>query len=113
MSRIIRDQLCRSADLNWFDATLDKLVKDTWQVESETLTQTFLTFNTDARSHQRVGIVDRQKFNKVCCHGYMSCLFVVVVIVSVHFLSVFLYACVTNTKKIKTNNFFMADVFTQ
>ncbi|KAF6030090.1 hypothetical protein EB796_011603 [Bugula neritina] len=54
-----------SADLNWFDATLDKLVKDTWQVESETLTQTFLTFNTDARSHQRVGIVDRQKFNKV------------------------------------------------
>ena len=66
MSRIIRDQLCRTADLNWFDATLDKLVKDTWQIESDTLTQNFLTFNTDSRAHQRIGISDRQKQNKVC-----------------------------------------------
>lgn len=68
MARIFRDQLCRSADVNWFDATLDKLIKDTWQIDADTLTQTFLTFNTDSRTHQRVVITDRQKANKVCDH---------------------------------------------
>lgn len=65
MARIFRDQLCRTADVNWFDATLDKLVKDTWQLETDSLTQTFLTFNTDSRSHQRVGATDRQKAGRV------------------------------------------------
>lgn len=65
MARIFRDQLCRTADVNWFDATLDKLVKDTWQIETETLTQNFLTFNTDSRTHQRVGATDRQKASRV------------------------------------------------
>jgi len=56
----------RSADLNWFDATLDKLMKDTWQIESpDSLIQTFLTFNTDMRTYVRAGMSDRQKHNKV------------------------------------------------
>lgn len=65
MCRIVRDQLCRTPDINWFDATLDKLIKDTWQIESDTLTQTFLTFSTDLRSHQRAGLSDRQKHKQV------------------------------------------------
>ena len=65
MARIFRDLLCRSADVNWLDATLDMLVIDTWQLETDSLTQTFLTFNTDSRSHQRVGASDRQKASRV------------------------------------------------
>ncbi|KAK6187606.1 hypothetical protein SNE40_005595 [Patella caerulea] len=51
--RIIRDRVCRTSDLNWFDEKLNKIIEDTWPKIEGTMYNHFVTFPTDSRMYQR------------------------------------------------------------
>ncbi|ESO89151.1 hypothetical protein LOTGIDRAFT_229063 [Lottia gigantea] len=51
--RIMRDRICRTSDLNWFDDKLDKLIEKIFPKLEGNLHEHFVTFPIDSRMYQR------------------------------------------------------------
>ena len=53
MERLMKDRICRYADLQWFEETMQQTVNEQWPDLVESLHPHFVTFPVDARMYQR------------------------------------------------------------
>ena len=53
MERVMKDRICRHADLQWFEETMAETVRERWPHLAESLHPHFVTFPVDARLYQR------------------------------------------------------------
>ena len=72
MTRIMKDRICRQADMNWFDDGLTSVLNEVWPDMEGKVYDHFVTFPTDARAYQRPVTSLSKKEVRVSRFGYLG-----------------------------------------
>ena len=53
IERVMKDRICRFADLKWFEQEMDETIDEIWPDLKDSLHKYFVTFPVDARAYAR------------------------------------------------------------